>query len=111
MKISVVIQSVFCPVLLAVTALPSTAMAQVVLAAAKAASEPEMYREAPGYPLLPVVALALFGLFALLGLLATLVVVSNARRDKRLEAQVDELMRANARRIESQEADRVSRRQ
>ena len=111
MKISVLIQSVCYPVLLAVTALPTTAMAQVTLAVAKAASEPEMYREAPGYPLLPVVALALLGLFALLGLLATLVVVSNARRDKRLEAQVDELMRANSRRADLHEADQVSRRQ
>ena len=111
MKISVLIQSVFYPVLLAVTALPTTAMAQITLAAAKAASEPEMFREAPGYPLLPVVALALLGLFALLGLLATLASLASSRRDKRLEAQVDELIRGNARRADAHEADQDSRRQ
>lgn len=110
MKATVWIQSLGHTVLLTASALPASAMAQVVAMVENAASQPQMYREAPGYPWLPTVVFALFGLFALLGLLATLASVASSRRDKRLEAQVDELMRANARRADSHEADQLSRR-
>ena len=111
MKISRLIQSVCYPALLAVTALPTTAMAQISLAVAKAASEPEMYREAPGYPLLPVALLALFGLFALLAVLATVCTVFLTNRNKRLESLVEELIRTEAKRAELQDADRRTREQ
>ena len=108
MKAIVRLRNLVSPLLLNAAALSTSAVAQGVLEPLRAASAP-MLREPPGYPI-DLVAITLFGLFALLGLLATLVVVSNARRDKRLEAQVDELMRANARRVDSHEADQLSRR-
>ena len=109
MKISVLIQCVCCPVLLVVTALPTTAMAQIALATAKAASEPEMYREAPGFPLLPIALLALFGLLALLAVLATVCTVSVTNRNKRLESLVEDLIRTEAKRVELQDAERRTR--
>lgn len=109
MKISVVIQSVCYPLLLAVTALPTTAVAQIASAVAKAASEPEMYREAPGYPLLPIALFALFGLFALLAVLATVCTVNMTKRNKRLESLVEDLIRTEAKRGELQDAERRAR--
>lgn len=111
MKVNVWIQSLGHALLLTASALPASAMAQVVAIAENAASQPQMYREAPGYPWLPTVVFALFSLFALLGLLATLASLASSRRDKRLEAQVDELIRTNARRVDLHEADQTSRRQ
>ena len=110
MKAIVRLKNLVSPFLLNAAALSTSAVAQGVLEPLRAASAPMLVREPPGYPI-DLVAITLFGLFALLGLLATLVVVSNARRDKRLEAQVDELMRANSRRADLHEADQVSRRQ
>ena len=109
MKISGLIQSACYPVLLAVSALPTPAMAQIALMAAKAASEPEMYREAPGYPLLPIALLALFGLFALLAVLVTVYTVFMTKQNKRLESLVEELIRTEAKRGELQDAERRAR--
>ena len=86
----------------------TVAMGQGVPQAASAASAPIYLRAPPGYE---IELVALFAFLALLGLLATLASLASSRRDKRLEAQVDELIRANARRVDLHEADQTSRRQ
>ena len=109
MRATVWLQSLGHAVLLTASALPASAMAQVVAIVENAASQPQMYREAPGYPWLPTVVFALFGLFALMGLLATVCTVMIARRNGRLESLVEELIRAEGKRADLQDAERRTR--
>ena len=109
MRATVWLQSLGHAVLLTASALPASAMAQVVAIVENAASQPQMYREAPGYPWLPTVVFALFGLFALMGLLATVCTVMIARRNGRLESLVEELIRAQGKRADLQDAERRTR--
>ena len=108
MKASLRFQSVLYGLALNFGALPTLVMGQGIPQAASAASQPVYVRAPPGYEFELV---ALFAFLAVLGLLATLASLASSRRDKRLEAQVDELMRANARRADLHETDQASRRQ